>query len=120
MIKLLLIAFATVSQPAVYTQAQAARGEALYPEHCDRCHGMDLEGDEGPALASPEFLADWKGKNLGDLFDRIRTSMPGDHPGLLTLQQTADVLAFILRANHFPAGDTELPPRAAALRNYPL
>jgi len=29
----------------VYTDAQADRGADLYPDECDRCHGMDLEGD---------------------------------------------------------------------------
>ncbi len=104
----------------VYTDAQADRGEALYPDECDRCHGMELEGDEGPALASQEFLADWKGHSLSELFNRIRYAMPGDKPGKLTNQQTADLLAFILRANHFPAGKTELPTDNQKLRQIRL
>jgi S-disulfanyl-L-cysteine oxidoreductase SoxD len=104
----------------VYTDAQADRGADLYPDECDRCHGMDLEGDEGPALASQEFLADWKGHPLSDLFNRIRYAMPGDHPGKLTARQTADLLAFILRANRFPAGKTELPTDTQKLRQIRL
>jgi mono/diheme cytochrome c family protein len=104
----------------VYTDAQADRGADLYPDECDRCHGMDLEGDEGPALASQEFLADWRGHPLSDLFNRIRYAMPGDHPGKLTAQQTADLLAFILRANRFPSGKTELPTDTRKLRQIRL
>lgn len=104
----------------VYTDIQADRGAALYPDECDRCHGMDLEGDEAPALASEEFLADWKGHPLSDLFTRIRYAMPGDRPGKLTNQQTADLIAFILRANHFPAGKTELPTDTQKLRQIRL
>lgn len=104
----------------LYTEAQADRGAALYPDECDRCHGMDLEGDEGPALASQEFLADWKGHALSELFNRIRFAMPGDHPGKLTAQQTADLLAFILRANRFPAGAAELPTDTQKLRQMRL
>jgi mono/diheme cytochrome c family protein len=104
----------------VYTEAQANRGEALYPEHCDRCHGEEMEGDEAPALAGEEFLLDWKGLTLGDMFQRIRVAMPGDRPGSLTAQQTADLMAFILRANRFPAGKQELPSDVAALRRIPI
>jgi hypothetical protein len=45
---------------------------------------------------------------LGALFDRIRLSMPQDKPGTMTRQQAADLLAFILHANKFPAGQDEL------------
>jgi len=45
---------------------------------------------------------------MGALFDRVRLSMPQDKPGSLTRQQVADLLAFILRANKFPAGKDEL------------
>ena len=92
----------------IYTEAQAVRGEALYDKHCERCHGGDLEGDEGPSLNSEDFLEDWKGLTVGDLFERIRIWMPGDRPGILTRQETADVLALVLRANHFPPGLREL------------
>ena len=29
---------------------QVARGQALYGEHCAKCHGSSGEGDEGPRL----------------------------------------------------------------------
>lgn len=113
----LLNAQATRSvRDGVYTDRQADRGLALYHEHCDRCHGDDMEGDEAPELAGPEFLADWRGLTLGDVYERIRVAMPGDHPGLLTREQCADVLALILRANHFPPGQRELDGDARALK----
>jgi hypothetical protein len=34
--------------------------------------------------------------------------MPQDKPGTMTRQQAADLLAFILQANKFPAGKDEL------------
>jgi hypothetical protein len=36
--------------------------------------------------------------------------MPGDRPGTLKPQVTADVLSYLLKQNEFPAGDEELPP----------
>lgn len=95
---------------SVYTEEQATRGEALYGEHCVRCHGANLQGNgEGAkSLTDATFKSTWNGVALGALFDRIRLSMPQDKPGILTRQQAADVLAFILQANKFPAGKGEL------------
>lgn len=94
----------------VYTEEQATRGEALYGEHCVRCHGANLQGNgEGAKpLTDATFRSTWNGVTLGALFDRIRLSMPQDKPGSLTRQQVADLLAMILRANKFPAGKDEL------------
>ena len=94
----------------VYTEDQATRGEALYAEHCVKCHGATLQGNgEGAKpLTDAAFKSTWNGVPLGALFDRIRLSMPQDKPGTMTRQQVADLLAFLLRANKFPAGKDEL------------
>ena len=101
----------------VYTAAQADRGAAVYTQDCANCHGAGLEGaDMSPALAGAAFMASWNDLSLGDLFERIRISMPADRPGTMTRQQMADVIAHLLRANRFPAGATELPLETPALR----
>ncbi|HEY7187221.1 MAG TPA: cytochrome c [Vicinamibacterales bacterium] len=101
----------------VFTAAQADRGGAVYAQSCANCHGGGLEGaDMSPALAGAAFMASWNDLTLGDLFERIRISMPADRPGTLSRQQMADVIAFVLRSNQFPAGATELPTEAPALR----
>lgn len=101
----------------VYTEAQAKRGEALYSEFCAACHGADLTGGEmAPALASPEFSSNWNDLSLGDLFERMRISMPQNSPGSLSRQQNADILAFMLSKASVPAGATELPGETEALK----
>ena len=93
----------------VYTQEQADRGHSLYNQHCSSCHGDTLAGgDVPPPLAGPDFLSNWNGLTVGDLFERIRRSMPQDDPGRLSRQKNADVLAYIFSFNKFPAGKTEL------------
>jgi mono/diheme cytochrome c family protein len=100
----------TPASSGVYTTEQASRGAALYQSKCSTCHGADLAGDgTSPALAGPDFTSNWTGQPLAALFDKIHTSMPADQPGTLTEQQTADLIAFLLRSNKFPAGQTELP-----------
>ena len=102
---------------AVYTAEQAKRGETLYANNCASCHGSALGGGESaPPLTGGEFFANWNGLTLGDLFDRIRVSMPADRPGKLSREQNADVLAFMLSVNQFPAGKTELEHQSEVLK----
>ena len=101
----------------VYTAAQAARGDAIYKESCASCHGDDLSGGgQAPGLAGKDFNADWIDLTLNDLFDRTHISMPADKPGSLKPEQVADVIAFLLSKGSFPAGQSEVPTDAAALK----
>jgi cytochrome c len=101
----------------VFTATQARRGETTYAERCASCHGPTLEGGEmAPPLVGGQFNANWNGLTLGDLVERIRISMPQNNPGSLTRQQYVDVLAFMLRADGFPEGMTELPTATENLR----
>ena len=94
----------------VYNEVQAKRGEATFVDACSNCHGRNLEGaDMTPPLTGGAFMANWDGLSIGDLTDRIRVSMPLDRPGSLSRQDNADVVAYILRFNEFPAGKDELP-----------
>ncbi len=102
----------------VYSEAQATRGKALYSEQCASCHGPELTGGEmAPALAGGEFMSGWDGLTIGDLFERIRISMPQNSPGSLSGQQNADILAFVLASNKFPAGAAEMPKEAMILKS---
>jgi mono/diheme cytochrome c family protein len=101
----------------VYTEDQAKRGEALYGQYCASCHGADLAGGEmAPGLTGGEFTANWNELTLGDLFERIRVSMPQNAPGSLTRQQNADILSYILHKMNVPAGKEELPSQTEALK----
>jgi mono/diheme cytochrome c family protein len=101
----------------VYTEDQAKRGAAVYAKECASCHGAELGGGESaPALVGGAFLTNWNTLTVGDLFERIRQSMPQDDPGRLSRQQDADVLAFMLQANEFPPGKTELDKQTEVLK----
>ena len=105
----------------VYTAQQAARGRDAYANLCASCHGTDLTGGESaPPLMGGEFLANWNGLTVGDLFERIRTTMPASRPGSVSREQNSEVLAFILSANQFPAGSAELPRQTEALKQIRL
>ena len=100
----------------VYTEAQAERGQTAYGQNCANCHGQQLAGTgEAKPLAGPEFLSNWSGLTMADLFDRTRTTMPLDRPATLTRDAYADVLAYVLKFNGFPAGGSELARRSEML-----
>jgi cytochrome c len=101
----------------VYTAEQSGRGHSVYHSQCETCHGETLAGgDEVPPIAGGQFLANWNGLTVGDLFERVRKTMPLNDPGKLTAQQNADVLAYLFDFNMFPAGKTELPHEAEVLK----
>jgi hypothetical protein len=52
---------------------------------------------------------------VGELYVRIRSSMPPGRPASLTPEAYADVVAYLLAANAFPAGRDELPHHEESL-----
>ena len=103
---------------SVYTDSQAVRGDSLYKQTCSKCHGPALAGgDDGTPLTGDPFFVDWDGKALGELYDRIRNSMPPDDPKSIPRSQVADIVAYLLAQNHFPSGATALTDDGARLND---
>jgi mono/diheme cytochrome c family protein len=101
----------------VYSTEQAKRGQARYNEQCASCHGDTLTGGESaPPLSGGEFLSNWNGLTVGELFDRTRSTMPQSKPGSLTREANAEILAYVLSANQFPAGKADMPQNSEVLK----
>ena len=113
---------ATSVWDGAYTAAQATRGKASYAKSCSSCHGDALDGSGGqsPALSGKDFMANWNGMTLGDLFDRMQSTMPADNPGSLKPAEMADILAYVLQANMFPTGQTDLASDTDALKKIKI
>jgi mono/diheme cytochrome c family protein len=107
----------TSTWSGVYTDAQASRGLEVYTKVCAECHGGDLNGDGvAPALKGPDFMSNWNGLTLAELFDRVRISMPPDDPDSVSAKEKVDVVAYLLKEAGFPAGTTELSASAEPLK----
>ena len=105
----------------VFSSTQAKRGEAIAGQRCAACHSADLGGgQDGPPLVGSDVLHAWNGTSAGDLFDRIRTTMPADAPQSLSAQDTADILAFIFSQNKCPPGEQDLPSDMGALKQIQI
>lgn len=119
---LLWLAAAPALGAGVYTEPQAARGDELYQQNCAACHGAQLQGSPAAPLTGPAFSGRWEdGKHtLDDLYYIIRSLMPNNAPGSLTRAQYADIVAYILKVNRYPAGESELAPKAADMKGVVL
>ena len=92
----------------VYTAAQADRGTTLFRSKCASCHAPSRFTDD-------LFYTSFAGKPLWEMFDVISDSMPEDNPGSLKKEEYADVIAYLLKLNNFPPGETDLPIDKEAL-----
>lgn len=93
----------------VYSAAQAERGLKILAEQCALCHGESMSGGGGvPSAVGPEFMFNWNGRSVGELFEMLRTTMPPTAPGSLSDQGYADAMAALFKRNGFPASEIEL------------
>jgi mono/diheme cytochrome c family protein len=105
----------------IYSADQAHRGEEMYKKQCTACHGEALDGaGPYPPLAGDDFLTKYAGQPAVGLYDMIQKLMPATAPGTLTRPQAADLLAYILSFNKFPAGKTDLPNDEDSLKKLTL
>ncbi|MCW5715228.1 MAG: c-type cytochrome [Bauldia sp.] len=110
-------------RPLDYMGLQASNGQDTYNNNCNSCHGLNLEGRVnadgtvlGPPLVGPPFTDNWFDKPVGDLFAWVRRAMPpGVTPGVISDEQYAAALAYILRRNGFIASGVWLEPNARLL-----
>jgi polar amino acid transport system substrate-binding protein len=113
---------ARAQPPAVFTADQARDGRILYPRLCGACHGMEMEGESGPALTGPDFRQMLTDQNLTakSLLDIIEQTMPYDAPGMYPDEQYNDIMAYILSRSGYPAGGDRLSPDNPRLQELKL
>jgi cytochrome c len=101
----------------VYTKDQAAKGEAQYLKVCASCHDpakVPAGKKPAPALVGAKFFDKWTDKSLAELITLIATTMPDDASVVLTDDEAADQVAYILKMNNFPDGPARLSSGDAA------
>lgn len=96
----------------VYTAAQATRGSTLYDTSCASCHELSK-------FKGPEFVKAWTDKPMSELHAAV-ISMPMDAPGSMKPQEYADIIAYFLSLNGYPAGQAELAGTDAAIKGVKI
>jgi cytochrome c5 len=92
----------------LYTELQATDGAAVWTKTCSSCH-------ESKDVTSADFRTKWGGRALFELYEQIRTTMPDDAPGTLTAEEYTNSVAYILKLNGRPAGETKLVADSATM-----
>ena len=104
--------FQKTSRDKVYSKAQAERGEKTYAKVCASCHDPAIKlpagKEKGPELVGERFVTEWAGKPLSGLLETTMLTMPNDGSAVLSEAETADVIAYILKANGHPEGAADL------------
>ena len=114
-----------------YTEAQAARGKALFYRHCGLCHTSGdptmektaAQPDRGWAMGttrSMRALPIRRYPTVYNLYQRIRDSMPGWDIDAATPSEKVDIVAYLLKSKSLPAGPTELPLDVEAMKKMPI
>ncbi|MEP7308393.1 MAG: cytochrome c [Acidobacteriota bacterium] len=103
----------------VYSSAQAARGRLIYGAQCAECHGQSMEGTSGPPLVGENFLSNWSARPLTGLVDKVQKTMPFNLPATLSRPQSTDLVAYMLQAGTFPAGQAELSEALLTQVSFP-
>ncbi len=98
---------------AYYTTAQAARGAALYQQHCEKCHAGGYKNH-----ARMKFQGKAAYPSVYYLFRRMQDQPPQTRS--ITQRERADIVAYMLQTSGFPAGPAELTPDFEAMKLMPL
>ncbi len=107
---LLTIGAATASPHRSYTAQQAEAGRLDYIESCAECHGGELEGQFGPALAGENSRIQWESPQY--VYGYYSVAMPHGHPGQLSREQYVDIMAFLFQRHNIVAGPQPLTAAA--------
>ena len=94
----------------VFTSGQASRGEQRFRQVCAACHSTN-------EFRGGRFRIRWVGQTAGDIFELVSTMMPEGDPGSLSQEDYANLLAYFLSLNGYPAGEEPLPADVSTLRN---
>jgi len=64
--------------------------------------------DQAPALKGDQFMENWREDNLESLYRKMWRTMPRRTNLRLSDREYFDIVTYILKANDFPTGSTEL------------
>jgi polar amino acid transport system substrate-binding protein len=100
-----------VQPPALYTKAQAEQGQHIFATQCVSCHGANLQGTAAPSVAGNDFLvsAQHNGWTLEIMRYIVFDQMPRNAPASLSDTDNAEVMAYLLASNCYPAGTKPFP-----------
>lgn len=108
--------FSRSASAGVFSTAQAEAGALVYARSCAVCHGAEFQPAGGvPTVRGAAFLANWRGRSVGDLYAYTRQFMPTGMGGSLRDTEYLALTAYLLSVNGYPAGEEPLDTDEALL-----
>lgn len=106
-------ALAAGSAPAApsYSADQARKGQTVFYLQCAECHGGNLEGNFGPALAGGDGNIQWD--SVKYVYTYMTGHMPAGNAGGLSKDEYVDLMSFLLKMHGHAAGKSALTEDAA-------
>lgn len=101
----------------VYTKTQADAAKEQFDKICADCHPFTVAGKKKPKdvpLGEDPFYDNWTGRPLSQMITTISLTMPNDGSAVVTEEEAADLVAYILQQNGFAAGSQPLTKATAA------
>ena len=101
----------------VYTSAQADGARAQFAKICADCHPFSVAAKKKPTdvpLGDEPFFDNWTGRSLDELITTIALTMPNDGSAVVSDEDAANLTAYILQQNGFPAGAKPLGKESAS------
>jgi mono/diheme cytochrome c family protein len=101
----------------VYTKTQADASKEQFDKICADCHPFTVAGKKKPKdvpLGEDPFYDNWTGRPLSQMITTISLTMPNDGSAVVTEEEAADLVAYILQQNGFAAGSQPLTKATAA------
>jgi mono/diheme cytochrome c family protein len=106
---LLLLSSFNYAQEITFNSEQVEQGNEIYVQHCQVCHGTNLDnGQFATPIKGFFFEMKWGGKTLGELARFTWEEMPEGNGKLLDLEEYVATVAFILSKNGIEASDTPM------------
>lgn len=100
-------------QDGVYSDKQATQGEKAFADVCSACHVDD-------AFSGANYMDGWDGQTVDDFVAFIQDTMPEDNPGGLRRSEYVSIVAFILKQNGVPSGESDLASTPDVLQNLTI
>jgi hypothetical protein len=101
----------------VYTKAQADGAKPQFDKICADCHPFTVAAKKKPKdlpLGDEPFFESWSGRTLSEMITLIALTMPNDGSATVTDEEAANLVAYILQQNGYPAGSTPLTKATAS------
>lgn len=107
---------------STFTEEQYEAGGLLFQEQCALCHGAGLDDGVATPLLGQTFRKSWSrlGVTVGDLYNRIVTTMPPGQLGDLSESENLAILAYLLGNNNVLSGSEALKPDYDYLSAIPI